>query len=291
MSVIEFGVSTHIVGSIIPEHHFALFARYGFSLVELNLGYFPFLEDEQKFQRLRDLLVRNGIRVYSFHLPYGETVPSLGKMDISHPDPHVRRNTVGVIRLCLERLMALNARCLVVHPSVGGMQDAEQTEQEARLAYCLESLQQCQKIIKSLRSENRRGVPVQIALETLLPASWISKAYDLCAILERLNSDSFGLCLDVNHINLAGQNPIAFTRQIGSYVITTHLSDNNGINEKHWIPGSGVIPWKEWLSALVACGYPGPFMYETTQRKEVSDDETVAETRRNAEELSAMIKS
>ena len=280
----EVGVSTHIVNSIKPEVHFGLFARYGFSLVELNLGYFPFLENAQKFRELQDLLVRNKIRVYSFHLPYGGTVPVLGYMDISHPDPDVRRNTIDCIRLCLDRLMILSAPCLVIHPSTGRIVNAER---EDRLALCLESLQKCLKIV---RAKNCNAVPLKIALETMLPTGLLNKASEISPFFERLNNDAAGLCLDVNHINLAGQDPIALTCQVSSRVITTHLSDNDGINERHQIPRRGVIDWKQWFPAILSTGYTGPFLYESSQPAELSDEETVANIRKNANKLSAIIR-
>lgn len=284
----EFGVSTHIVESIKPEVHFGLFARYGFSLVELNLGYFPLLENARKFRELQDLLVRNKIRVYSFHLPYGGTVPSLGNMDISHPDPDVRRNTIDCIRLCLDRLMILGAPCLVIHPCSGQIEDAER---EDKLALCLESLQVCRKVTEELQAKTFGKRIPKIALETLIPgAHLLSTASEILTFFDRLNSDSIGLCVDTNHINL-GQDPILFTRQIGALIITTHLSDNDGIHEKHWIPGRGTIDWKQWLSAILSTGYTGPLLYESGQSAELSDDEeTVAEIRKNANKLSAIIR-
>ncbi|MBU4198999.1 MAG: sugar phosphate isomerase/epimerase [Verrucomicrobia bacterium] len=289
MATNEIGVSTHIVNGIKPEVHFDLFARYGFSLVELNLGYFPLLENAQKFKELQDLLVRNNIRVCSFHLPYGGTVPALGYMDISHPDPDVRRNTIDCIRLCLERLMTLNAHCLVLHPS---SEPVARAEREKRLDFCVESLRMCLKIADELQSKNHPAAPVQIAIETLIPTvHLISDVSEVSVLFKRLNHAFLGLCLDVNHINLNGQDPMAFTREVGARVITTHLSDNDGVNERHWIPGRGVgvIPWKQWVATLLATGYRGPFLYESSQPEGVSDEETVAEIHRHAKELSAMV--
>lgn len=255
--------------------------------MELNLGYFPFLDDARKFQKLQNILARNKIRVHSFHFPYDWTVPSLGHMDISHPDADVRRNTIDAVRLCLSRLMDLNARCLVIHPSAGRFEDAER---ESRLMFCLESMGKCLDIMAELQLKRRNTIPLRIALETLLPlTSLVSDAPEINAFFDRLNNDSVGLCVDSNHIN-QGQDAIAFMRQVGSRVITTHLSDNDGVNERHWIPGKGVIPWREWLSALLSTGYTGPFLYESSQPEGVSEEETVAAIRGNADELSAMIR-
>jgi len=275
------GISTHILSTIEPEIHFSLFARYHLLLVELNLGYFPFLEDAQKFQELQAVLARNEIRICSFHFPYGRTVPSLGNMDISHPDSDVRRNTVDIVRLSLERLITLNARYLVIHPSVGAIED---DAREERLALCRESLRKCLNNLRQVQSTNPNVVPLKIAIENLTPRGLGRDSSELIGLLESLNSSQFGICMDVNHANLR-EDLIEATRRYGTRIVTTHISDNDGISEKHWLPGKGVIPWKEWLSALAATGYRGPLLYETSQPAGEPDRDTVAKIAQNARDL------
>jgi len=272
-----FGVSTHVLSAINPEAHFPLFARSGFSLIELNLGYFPYLEDAQKLRDLQMLLESSGLQVWSFHLPYGGTVPSLGNMDVSHPDAGVRHDTIEAVRLCLDRLIALKGQCLVVHPSVGTIAPDERPE---RLALCAESLRECAAAGTS---------SVRIAVEALPPGSLGETSRELLALLDCAGSPALGICLDVNHRNLT-EDLIEGTRRLGSRVITTHLSDNDGLAEQHWIPGEGVIPWQEWFRALLATGYGGPFIYESSQPAGSCEEETVAEIHRNSLELRALIR-
>jgi sugar phosphate isomerase/epimerase len=281
----RFGVSTHIVKDIDPEKHFRLFVRCGFSLVELNLGYFTFLENSDKFRELQGILAHNGIRAWSFHLPYGGTIPSLGFMDISHPDIAVRRNTIEAIRLCFDRLIALNARCLVIHPGVGFIE--EDTRKE-RSALCVESLKECVDMLREVLSKKMNPVRLKIAVETLPPGSLGETGAEMLSILGQVDSNYVGICLDVNHCNLK-QDLIESTQKIGGRIITTHLSDNDGERERHWMPGKGVIPWKQWLSTLLSSGYSGPLIYETSQEEGVSAEETVAHVSRNAKELFLMI--
>ena len=278
---LEFGVSTHVLASIKPQEHFPLFAAHGFSLVELNLGYYPLLADERKFKELVGIIARSGIRIHSLHLPYGGTAPSLGNMDISHPDPQVRGGTLAAIRLGLERLASLGGRCLVIHPSVGRFDEPDLAE---RLALCLESVRACLEIIDDLPGASG----IQVALEILPPRSVLHTAEEVDRFFERLGDAPVGLCLDVNHTNI-DHDPVEFARLVGRRVITTHLSDNDGVQERHWLPGRGVIPWRELLRALVAAGYAGPLIYETSQEDGVGDEKTVAEHRRVSGELAAML--
>ena len=45
-------------------------------------------------------------------------------------------------------------------------------------------------------------------------------------------------------------------------VATTHLSDYDGVDERHWLPGQGVVPWKQVFLGLQKAGYRGPYLFE-----------------------------
>lgn len=47
---------------------------------------------------------------------------------------------------------------------------------------------------------------------------------------------------------------------------TLHVSDYDGIDEKHWLPGQGIVNWPEVIQALIETGYDGPFMMEVNFR-------------------------
>ena len=68
------------------------------------------------------------------------------------------------------------------------------------------------------------------------------------------------MCFDVNH--LLRESHETFMRRAADQVITTHLSDYDGVDERHWLPGMGVVPWKLIYDGLLAAGYTGPFLFE-----------------------------
>ena len=49
---------------------------------------------------------------------------------------------------------------------------------------------------------------------------------------------------------------------MGDKIITTHISDYDFVDEKHWLPGEGKINWQELYKALLDIGYKGPWLYE-----------------------------
>ena len=38
--------------------------------------------------------------------------------------------------------------------------------------------------------------------------------------------------------------------KLSSYIRTFHLSDFDGIDEKHWFPGQGIISWTDVMAAI-----------------------------------------
>ena len=45
-------------------------------------------------------------------------------------------------------------------------------------------------------------------------------------------------------------------------ITALHISDYDGIDEKHWPPGKGIIDWNLVLESLQSAGYSGPFLLE-----------------------------
>ena len=61
-------------------------------------------------------------------------------------------------------------------------------------------------------------------------------------------------------------------RTLGGRLTTLHLSDYDGVDEKHWLPGRGVIGWPSFIAALRDIGYTGPFNYECQTEGETAGE-------------------
>ena len=53
-----------------------------------------------------------------------------------------------------------------------------------------------------------------------------------------------------------------FVRAVGKKIVTTHVSDYDFVDEKHWLPGEGKVDWQALVQALKDVGYNGPWLYE-----------------------------
>jgi len=103
---------------------------------------------------------------------------------------------------------------------------------------------------------------VRIAVEWLPRTCLGNSLEELRQLLGGLPRDHVGVCLDVNHLMDRYAELPQVVRELGVTLITLHLSDYNGVDEKHWLPGIGVIDWPAFLDALRATDYQGPFNYE-----------------------------
>jgi len=109
--------------------------------------------------------------------------------------------------------------------------------------------------------EIARQQSLRLLVETMPPA-WIPADLDEAfALVEGLDDEWVGFCLDTNHANLKG-DLVEIVRALGQRLWSVHLSDNDGIDQRHWLPLRGVIDWRAVLAALDEIAYAAPLFYE-----------------------------
>jgi sugar phosphate isomerase/epimerase len=52
-------------------------------------------------------------------------------------------------------------------------------------------------------------------------------------------------------------------------LLEIHASDYDGIDEKHQLPGTGVVDWKSVMQALRSVEFQGPINYEVAFKPDV----------------------
>jgi sugar phosphate isomerase/epimerase len=50
------------------------------------------------------------------------------------------------------------------------------------------------------------------------------------------------------------------------HLLAVHVSDNDGVDERHWLPYEGVIDWAMTMQAMRAVGFKGAFVFEAVPR-------------------------
>jgi sugar phosphate isomerase/epimerase len=91
------------------------------------------------------------------------------------------------------------------------------------------------------------------------------------------------LCCDVNHY-LSDKAETAI-EVLGERIKTLHISDHDYIDERHVLPKDGKIDWMALIGALEKTDYQGVFNYEITRSLNEYVFYTLADIKRNYEEL------
>ena len=203
----------------------------------------------------RPLLARQSPRVSSMHALYS------AEYDFSRLDPEQWHYAVSRAVETVELAAELNIPILVFHASSEPILPEERSR---RLERVIEGLTLIGQKAKSTRrrtvSPSETGV--RIAIE-YLPRTCLGNSLDeLNTLVDQLGNETFGVCLDVNHLMDRHAQLPQIVRSLGPRLIATHISDCDEVDEKHWLPGNGVLDWPAFMQALREINYQGPFTYE-----------------------------
>ncbi len=193
-------------------------------------------------KNLRKWASEYGIQLWSCHLPF------TGTIDPATTNKEIWENTYKEDKRQIELCGEAGVKYMVIHPS---NEPFTPENREEHLQASMEHL----GILSDLCKKNG----VVLAVENL-PRTCLGNCADEMLRIMESNSD-LRICFDVNH--LLKENHAEFVRKVGQYIVTTHISDYDFIDEKHWFPMQGQIDWRMVQSALELADYSGPFLYET----------------------------
>jgi len=239
------GVSLHTLDPEQQPETAALLA--GPSVKYLELWEPDFDKSERHVDEMRRLLAVAGVKARTVHANFGSG------LDLSSPDADVRAAGLEAFRAALDLAVRMSAPIIVVHASAEPISDATRA---ARMADARRSIRTMAKMAGD--------AGCRIAVE-LLPRSCLgNSAAELLALLEGVDPATAGACLDTNHLMDGFAALPDAARTLGARLIALHLSDYDGVDEKHWPPLRGVINWPAFLEALSDVHFSGPLNYEAT---------------------------
>lgn len=233
------GVSTHGIREI-TENWFIGCRDAGVSRLELSIAGDHCME--QNYPQIGRWAETYGVELWSYHLPY---VPW---QVLSMTDPAKIEGTLKLYAELIKRAADIGVSRFVVHPG-----DGPNEEGPARQA-CLERAKDTLSRLADIAAPEG-GV---IAVENL-PRNCLGRtSSEMLAILS--NNDKLRSCFDTNHLLI--EDPVHYIKQVGNKIITTHVSDYDFVDEKHWWPGEGKLNYTAVLAALKEVGFSGTWMYE-----------------------------
>ena len=212
-------------------------------LTEAELGFSYGLSDgdmAEKAERDYKMLVGSGVSVSSCHLPF------VG-YDISSLDEPARSNAVAALKNFIGWSADRNIKMAILHAS---FEPISPEERPMRLEKSAENIRELG------RYANERGVV--LAVENL-PRTCIGNCSDEMLFLTDSGKNA-AICFDVNHLLI--ETHAEFYEKVAPYAVTTHLSDYDRIDERHWIPGDGCIDWGELGQLFEKRNYAGRYIFE-----------------------------
>lgn len=252
------GISISLFGRETTAENLAEARAAGVEYVEVTLNNFwrfaPENECYPRAFRTLKLIEESGLKVWSCHLPFSR------KLDISVTDPALREENVRIMSRMIELAGIFSPQCLVLHPSSEPIAD---DEREARMKCAINSI--------GLLSLEARKIGAVLCIEDL-PRTCLGRNSE--EIL-RLIADypEVMVCFDTNHLLTEDQS--VFIERVGSRIATIHISDYDRTDERHWLPGEGVIDWSAFYRGMLSTGYRGVWMHEVRKGEKATCENIV----------------
>lgn len=237
MDNLRFGISIKAV----EEKDFESYKKAG--VQELELAFPSDRYDYLEWGKIKQRAERYGIHLWSFHLPF---LP-FDKINIASPSKEIRDFSVAYQSELIKKAADIGIENIIIHPSGEPNEEKDRAE---LLKYAQQSLVQL--------AELAGRCSATIAVENLPRTCLGRNSKEINQLI--LADDRLRVCFDTNHLLM---QPIKeFLLDVGDKIITTHFSDYDFVNERHWMPGEGKINWQEVIETLEAIGYSGPILYE-----------------------------
>jgi sugar phosphate isomerase/epimerase len=224
----------------------AAFAEHGFRTLELSDEHGRELIDRggnpsETGRGFRELAANQGISFPQGHLWI--------TADIVNPDESERAATIAELKQWLELFAAIDVKAGVLHPG-GGKARAAGWSEERIFNTRTASLRELTDFVANK--------PTSIALENCE-----ENIEQMTAMVDAVDSDKLGHCLDTGHLNMIGGDQGEYIRKCGEKLIALHIADNLGEHDNHMLPHSaGTIDWDAVVAALREIGYTGLFNFE-----------------------------
>jgi len=224
--------------------------RTRFRNFELNFGIYAKDDEASRisYEETRRLIREKIIRPASVHLPF---CGSPG-WDPSTPDEALRQDTSARFIKLIRDHADLMAPMVTLHASQGGILLSEHPQRIGQV---------CKTIEEMLPTAQELGFVINVEF---LPRTCLGNCVEeLVRIVSNFDPDQVGICMDVNHIMNRYRDLPAIIDTLAPHIRSFHLSDYDGVDEMHWIPGQGIIDWPEVMRHIRAIGHDVLLILET----------------------------
>lgn len=100
----------------------------------------------------------------------------------------------------------------------------------------------------------------------------ISPPAETLRLIEAVDDPNVGFCLDTGHSIVRGVQPGEAVRMGAKYLRVLHVHDSDGVQDRHWYPGTGAVDWDDFTAALKGVGFAGVLSMETRPGEGLPED-------------------
>ncbi len=217
----------------------------GFDTIDVGLsGVFTATFLSQMIDEVIPVVKKTGVKVNGIHFPFNSPW-----MDFATPYDSDRQEIVKFIIKMFHKLAPLSPDVFVFHPGGQGC-----------------TAKNKEKVFENLcKSANELSLATDktVCFENMVRSNVVETVDQALALLE--NAPHLSWVLDVNH--LLHDKPEDAILRIGNRIKHLHISDYDFIDERHLLPGDGLIDWMKVIGNLEKIGYNGVFNYEVSLSK------------------------
>ena len=205
-------------------------------------------EEEINFPCVKEfveIIKKNGVKLNSVHLPF-----SLPFWEFASLDEDKRKLTVERAKWAISQFEEGEPKYFVIHP---GRKFPQNEEERAKM------LDNLAKSMKELCD----STTATICIENMTSQGLLNQTSEALELLKKV--PNLYMCIDINHMFI--ETPEEYIEKIGDRIKAIHVSDRDEIQERHMLPGDGILNWNNILGALEKVNYQGEFTYEISIRR------------------------
>ena len=242
----RFGVASLIWTEDFTEKDLPLIEKareLGFDVLDINVAHPERFPAEKVSEKIKEV----GIEVVT-------TIGMPQDSNIIHPDPAVRKQGLNTLKKMVDINVEIGSKIIagVIYASWGYITGKPRTEEEWK--WSVENMREAAEYAKS-----KGDIVMVIEPVNRFETHFINIAEDGVKYCKDVGTGNMKILLDAFHMIREEMSFIDAVNICGKeYLGYVHVCENN-----RGIPGTGLVPWREFFTALKNIDYDGPLSIES----------------------------
>jgi D-psicose/D-tagatose/L-ribulose 3-epimerase len=242
----RFGVASLIWTEDFTEKDLPLIEKakeLGFDVLDINVAHPERFPAEKVSEKIKEV----GIEVVT-------TIGMPQDSNIIHPDPAVRKQGLNTLKKMVDINVEIGSQIIagVIYASWGYITGKPRTEEEWK--WSVENMREAAEYAKS-----KGDIVLAVEPVNRFETHFINIAEDAVRYCKEVGTGNMKILLDAFHMI---REEMSFTDAVNvcgkEYLGYVHVCENN-----RGIPGTGLVPWREFFTALKNIDYDGPLSIES----------------------------